>query len=108
MPRIGDLCYRVTIQRPAVSQDVSGQPVTSWVEHGRRWAAARQMSGRELSFAKQAQAQATWIVTIRYDGEILPTWRCIHDGRVLEIESVVDSGGDQLWMELNCLEVVAQ
>jgi SPP1 family predicted phage head-tail adaptor len=108
MPAIGDLCYRVTIQRPAVSQDVSGQPVTSWVEYGRRWAAMRSMSGRELAFAKQAQATATWVVTVRYDAEILPTWRCVYGDRILEIESVVDTSGDMQYMDLNCAEVIAQ
>jgi SPP1 family predicted phage head-tail adaptor len=96
----------VTIQRPIVCQDVSGQPVTNWIEHGRRWAAARQLTGREIAYAKQAQAQATWKVTVRYDEEILPTWRCLHAGKTLEIEAAVDTDGGQQWMDLNCFEVV--
>jgi SPP1 family predicted phage head-tail adaptor len=97
----------VTIQRPVVTQDVSGQPVVSWLEHGRRWAAVTQLAGRELSYAKQALAQSTWRITLRYDEDILPTWRCIHEGRTMEIEACVDPDGGEKWLDLNCFEVVA-
>jgi SPP1 family predicted phage head-tail adaptor len=89
--RAGSLRHRIEVLKPTRTQDLYGQEVLSFVSVGERWAAVEFMSGKELNYARQAQARSTHKITMRFDSDIKPSWRVRHGDATYDIESV---GGD--------------
>ena len=98
----GDLDQRVTFSRLQTGQDEIGQPVTSWVTLGTVWAAVEPQAGREFVAAGAAQSELTTKIRIRYRPGITSGDRVIHDGRVYDIQSVIDYRSEKRQLVLLC------
>lgn len=105
MVRAGLLRHRVTIQEEQVTEDDWGQPVQTWVDHVSVWADVRDLRGREFIEARAAPGgEITTQIRIRYRDDVTRLMRVQHDGRILEIEAVVEPTGRREELHLMCRE----
>ena len=86
----GELDQRVTFQRQTSQQDELGQLINTWVTLGTVWAAVEPQAGREFIAAGAQQSELTTKIRIRHRPGITSGDRVIHDGRLYDIQSVID------------------
>lgn len=101
----GNLNDRVIVQQVAITADGFGGIVETWTTLGTVWADVRAPRGAERAITAAAQELATvdYIVRCRYLPGLSPAnHRIIHDGRTLDILSVVDPTGRRATMHLSC------
>jgi SPP1 family predicted phage head-tail adaptor len=65
-----ELDQRVTIQRETREDDGQGGAVLSWKDIATVWAHVRPMSGRERERAGAVNAEARYLIVIRYRNDI--------------------------------------
>lgn len=104
--RIGDLRHRATVQAPTTVPNHLGEPVVTWAAEAAVWAEVLPVLGRELAQAGQVRADVTHAVKVRYREGLSPRHRLVVDGKVLQIESVVNPDGRKRVQMLACKEVV--
>lgn len=102
----GKLRHRVTIQQLVKTDDGYGGIVEAWQDVATVWAAVEPLRGSERYRAQQVQAELGHKVTMRYRAGIKPQMRLLYNGRVLEVEAVIDVEEHHRWLELLCSEVV--
>jgi SPP1 family predicted phage head-tail adaptor len=106
--RSGDLRRRVTVQQRTVSVDTFGQQAVSWSSFLECWADIQPSSGRELIAAQAQQSEVTHQVVIRYRSGVLPAMRVLYQGRVFDIQSVIDVDTQHRRLALMCSEGLNQ
>lgn len=102
----GQLRHRVTIQQLTRVEDEGGGYEENWADVATVWAAIKPLQGNERYEAQQVQSTLTHKVTIRYRVGIKPQMRIMYQGRIFNIESVIDIDEHHRWLELLCSEVV--
>lgn len=102
----GKLRHRVTIQELVRADDGYGGIIETWQDVATVWAAVEPLRGSERYRAQQVQAELSHKVTMRYQAGVKPQMRLLHNGRVLNIEAVIDVEERHRWLELLCSEVI--
>ncbi|MFO7905803.1 MAG: phage head closure protein [Pirellulaceae bacterium] len=105
--RAGRLNKRITLQQPVTTTDSFGGETTTWQDVASRWAGIEPLRGKEYFEAQAAQSQIELRIVIRYDSALAsldPTWRVQYGARVMEIESVINTGERNEQFELMCRE----
>jgi SPP1 family predicted phage head-tail adaptor len=114
---VGQMRHRVQVQKPATTEDATGQQLAGWADLGRAVRAkVEQLGGRELYQARQAVSLATVRVTAYYRSDVADpveggarlrlVW-LTNGNRVLNIESVRRPDDDPAVLELDCVETGA-
>ena len=103
---IGILRHRATIQQLVNIDDGAGGSIETWENVATVWAAIEPLRGNERYTAQQVQSTLTHKVTIRYREGIKPQMRLTYEGRIFDIESVIDIEERHRWLELLCSEVI--
>jgi SPP1 family predicted phage head-tail adaptor len=108
--RSGKLRHRIEIQRDhneGLVQDDLGQPEEDWRTEDVRWASIEPLSGEKFFQAQQVQAKVSHRVRLRnYPGLSPDGWRFLFEGRIFNIEAVLDQEEKNTEMEVMCQEVV--
>ena len=86
----GDLDQRVTIDRFTSGVDEIGQPIEAWSVLATVWAAVEPQAGREFVAGGAAQSELTTRIRLRYRPGLTSGDRVTHDGRVYDVQSVID------------------
>ena len=103
--RTGKLRHRVEVQRYATSYDPEGEPIQEWQLLAKAWAAIEPLKGEEYLAAMSTQARVSHKVTMRpLAATISPADRIIYNGRILEIESVLNLEERDRELVLMCVE----
>lgn len=68
--KAGELDQRVTFLRETKVADGMGGSTVSWVEIAEVWAKVRPMSGTEREHSDRLNAQASYLIVIRYRDDI--------------------------------------
>lgn len=102
----GILRHRITIQELREGQDEAGQPVQEWQDVATVWGAVEPLRGREYFAAAQVQAEVTTRIRIRYSKGIKPDMRVLYDGRLYNINAVIDPEERHMELQLMCREVM--
>lgn len=98
----GQLRYSVDLLRnQPTATDAAGAPIPNWVKVASVWANIRPISGREMWQAMQAAAELTHRVLMRYNTIAQPQMQIAYNGRLFEIDSVIDT--DERHIELVCV-----
>lgn len=101
----GTLNRRIVIQKVSYASDKYGAKQTpTWTTHNTVWAAlSYQVIGGSAEKEEAGLIVATNKVmfTIRYDSNVIPTWRVSYNSEIYEIERV-NEVGRQHFMELVC------
>lgn len=109
------LRHQVTIERSTVTVDVDDQPIENdWGQSVPAWSAVATVPAwvQPLDIREQQQLSGAGSVAITNRVFILPTDvteedRLRFDGRLLEIDSVIDAAGKDHHLELLCHSVSA-
>ncbi len=100
----GRLRHRVTIQRLTRTEPGDGTVNTEWTPLDTVWASIEPLRGRELIEAQAFGVRVTHRVRMRdYDG-LASTDRLTFNGRVFDIESVLNREERGAELELMCVE----
>jgi SPP1 family predicted phage head-tail adaptor len=90
-----------------VEDDIGNQTET-WAKVAETWAAIEPLKGDERWAAAYAQATTTHRVTMRPPGvAVHPSNRLVFNGRIFEIEAVLDIEERGRELQLMCVEKVA-
>lgn len=105
----GRLRELVTIQEQTVIRNSFGEEAVTWVEIAKVWASVLPGGSGErfLGGASREQATVSHTVRIRYRGGLVPKMRLLWEGRLLDIESIIDPDGRRRELVLLCHEVVS-
>jgi len=106
--RAGIMRHRITIQSKSVVRDSFGGETVTWTTFATVWAQMRPLSGREYFDARQAQADLTTEIVIRYLAGVLPEMRVVDGDHVYDIWSISNVEGLNRQMVLLCREEVSQ
>ena len=103
----GKLNKKVKILKPAESSGDYGGTDLTFTEVFKRWAEVRPVSGREPYLNDQKIAQTDYVVTMRYDSKtktINEQYQISYDGKILEIESIINVRETDKEIRFFCLE----
>ena len=104
--RAGRLRQRVQIKTPVEARNAYGERITTWSTLATVWAAVEPIRGREFFEAETVQAEITHRVILRYYPGIVPRYRVVFEGRVLEIQAVINVDERSRELQLMCRELV--
>lgn len=90
MPAAGRLRHRVAIQRATRTRDSFGEAIRTWSTLATVWASVEPLRGREFFDAEMVQAEVSHRVIMRAYPGLQATDRLLYEGRVLEIQAVID------------------
>lgn len=106
MMNIAKLRHRVTLQSKEFSKDEEGTPTETWIDVATVWASVEPLRGREYFAAATVNAENTVRIRMRYRRGVTPDMRALYDGRVFEIQSVIDVNEMHREIHLMTQEVV--
>ena len=86
----GQLDQRVEISRFTSEPDEIGQMIETWATLATVWAAVEPQAGREFVAGGAAQSELTTRIRLRYRPGLTSGDRVTHDGRVYDVQSVID------------------
>jgi SPP1 family predicted phage head-tail adaptor len=98
--------HRITLQELVTGQDEAGQPVQEWQDVATVWGAVEPLRGREYFAAQQVQSEVTTRIRIRYRSGVRPDMRVLYDGRLYNINAVIDPEERHMELQLMCKEVL--
>ena len=104
--RAGKLRHRITIEQNTPTRDALGAEVDSWSSFAVRWAAVEPLGGREFWDARRVNAERRVRFRLRYVVGVTPEMRVSFDGRVFDIQAVIDVEERNRELQLVCEEQV--
>jgi SPP1 family predicted phage head-tail adaptor len=103
--KAGDLRHRVILQRPIEIRGTDYADVQrTWQDVATLWASVEPLSGREFFANAEMQGELTARVRLRYRPGVTPKMRLQYDGRIFEIQSVMNVNEDDVELELMVAE----
>ena len=82
----------MTIKQRVVARNDFGEEIITWTEVGTFWGSVEPLQGRELLEARQAIAELSVRIRIRYQAGVTigPTMRAVANDKTYLIESVIN------------------
>lgn len=110
MPRrAGERRSRVEVQEKDPTYNAAGDEIPNWKTVAYRWARVSPLSGREYLQAQQVQATTTHEVEMDYVSFLTVRHRLkVRQGRLLDINRIVDVDERRHTHVLSCTEAVGQ
>jgi SPP1 family predicted phage head-tail adaptor len=106
MMEAGSLRHRVTIQSKSVTRDTYGGEVITWATVATVWAAVEPLNGREWLEGRQAAAEVTTRIRIRYRSGVLPEMQVVYGSHAYDILAVIQPEEKRQEIQLMCQEVI--
>lgn len=104
---IGALRHRLALQEETRSADSGGGYTLIWSGVATVWGRIEPLTGAERLQAMQLESRVSHRVTIRHRTGVSAGMRLLHNGRALNIRTVIDPDERRHWLELMCEEGVA-
>lgn len=103
--KAGQLNRRVKIQKKASGVDDYGQPVETWEDYATVWAWLKAPTGMGTAnsefMAESGEVSRTlYSIRIRYRDDITAKMRCVCDGTVFDIRSVIPDIAGHKYVDL--------
>ncbi|WP_378210006.1 phage head closure protein [Anoxybacteroides rupiense] len=86
----GQFRHRITFLKPVTLTDEIGQEITEWLILKRVWAMIKTVKGQEFFSVASVQAERTYRFIIRHTKGIDETMKIEYDGRLFDIQSVLN------------------
>jgi SPP1 family predicted phage head-tail adaptor len=103
---INKLKHRVTIQQQnGTLNDGGGNIKPNWVDVVTVWASVSPINAQESIIAERRGQQVTHSISVRYRTDISPKMRLLFNGRVLDIQTIVNINEENKELKIQCLEV---
>ena len=106
MTRAGRLRHRVTIEQSTPVAAADGELIDSWTTVATVWAEVLELRGREYIAAREAHAEVTTKIKLRYIAGLTPKMRVIFGAHTYDIAHIVDLQGRTRDLELLCTEII--
>jgi len=104
--RAGELRHRLTIESPQRLSDGAGGATVTWAPVASVWAHINPVSAREFTSAEQRAEKVTHTITLRFRNDIDATMRLIGEGRIFNIEAIINEAERDQWLVCSCVEGV--
>ena len=104
----GKLRNSIIIERESYVQNDSGGQDIVWSTHKKLKAFIKPKSGSERVYGMKLESPLSHTIAIRYSSDILTTDRVNFNGRYMQIRAIVNVEERNRWLELSCVEGVAQ
>lgn len=98
----GRLRHRIEIQNYEMTQDDWGGVIYAWSHWAHVWASVEPLQGREFFAAQALQSQTTVRIRMRYRPGVTSQMRVLFDGRIYDIESVIEPQSRRHALQLMC------
>lgn len=99
--RAGLLNKRITIQRQSLTKNpANGEDVVTWQDVATVWAQFDPVRGREFFTAKQQYAESVAWFRIRHRPGLTQQMRISFQGKVYDIDSIVNTAGMNVGIEI--------
>lgn len=105
-PKIAELRSRITIQNLVRAADGQGGYTESWVDYASVWAKFVPMKSSERYFSEQLRPENYNRIDIRYIAGLTTSMKVLFDGRVFQIQSIVNMDERKFFIALHCQENV--
>jgi SPP1 family predicted phage head-tail adaptor len=102
---IARLNRRITLQRRESVKDDEGIVTEGWADVAAVWAAVEPLRGREYFTAAAVNQENTVRFRMRYRPGVTSEMRVLYDGRIYDINSVIDVNESHQEIQLMCEEV---
>lgn len=99
--------HPVQIHTPTETRSSSGESIPTYARAEDIWASVEPLRGQELFLAQQVDAATTIRVRMRYTSTLAMTSRIVHEGRNLEVLSILNKDDRNVDLEVMCREDVA-
>lgn len=99
----GRLRLRIQIVQPNLSRDSRGELEAPTV-FATVWSSLTPLTSKYIEKAERVVTEATWKLGIRYLAGLTTAMHVLYDGRVFNIEAVMDPDGRKRELELHCYE----
>ena len=105
--RIGILKHKVIIQSHTITKDGYGAEVSTWEDFTTTYASIEPLSGSELFSAQQTYNKVISKIRMRYISGIKTDMRINYDGRLFDIEAILNIRELNKELQLMCSEIVS-
>jgi len=102
--RAGELRHRLVIESPQRVNDGAGGAITTWLEVATIWANVQPVTAREQRSADQRTQKTSHRITVRYREDINSTMRFTGEGRIFDIEAIINDAERDHWLVCFCVE----
>jgi SPP1 family predicted phage head-tail adaptor len=102
---IGELRHRVTLEAPVDAPDGAGGFTRSFTPIANLWARIAPSGAREDFVEQRAEQAVSYVVTIRWRGDVTKDMRFVHRGRRLRIQSAFDPDERRRFLVCQCEEI---
>ncbi|UYL94230.1 head closure protein [Geobacillus phage vB_GthS_PT9.1] len=103
----GQFRHKITLMKLATTQDEIGNTIEEWQPVRACWAAIKTVNGREYFAAASVQAERTYRFIIRYTPGINETMKIDFQGRLFDIQSVLNDDEGKKTLTIIATERVA-
>ncbi len=101
---VGALRHRLTVERPARTDDGAGGAFVSWEPVAELWAALAPLSAAEAVVADQLAGRASHEIIVRYRSDLAPAMRFRLGSRLLSIVAILDADNRRRFVRCLCRE----
>lgn len=102
----GKLKHRIEVQESINTRDEFGAISSqTWETFCLMWASIEPLSGREYFTAVQMQSEISHKITMRYKSGIKPHYRILWNGRIFDIQSILNKEERNIELIFYCSEV---
>lgn len=105
LPLIGELRHRVTLEAPVDAPDGAGGFTRTFTAIATLWARITPSGAREDFVEQRAEQAVSYVVTIRWRGDVTKDMRFVHRGRRLRIQSAFDPDERRRFLFCQCEEI---
>jgi len=103
----GQFRHKITLMKLVTTQDEIGNTIEEWQPVRTCWAAIKTVNGREYFAAASVQAERTYRFIIRYTPGINETMKIDYQGRLFDIQSVLNDDEGRKTLTIIATERVA-
>ncbi len=104
MPRGGAYRHKITIQQVTEAKDGFGQMVKSWATFAQPFAAVEALAGSEPFLSDAPTSIVSTRIRMRYQSGVTAKMRVSYDGRIYNIENIIDKSERNKELHLMCSE----
>lgn len=102
----GQFRYKVTLMKLVTTQDEIGNIIEEWQPIRTCWAAIKTVKGQEYFSAAAVQAERTYRFIVRYTPNINETMKINYNGRLFDIQSVLNDDEEKRTLTIIATERV--
>jgi SPP1 family predicted phage head-tail adaptor len=102
--KAGDLIHFITFELAVEVADGYGGKNVTWQEFAEVQAKVTPLSGSERFHAMRKESDITHKIIMRYSSWVDSTYRINFNGRIMEIDSVINLEERNRWIEIKAIE----